>query len=108
MLAELSHPGIVRYVAHGATADGRSATSRWSGSTARTSPSASCAAGSTARESVTLATRVAEALGVAHARGIVHRDVKPSNLFLPERQVERVKILDFGIARLQQPTERST
>src|SRR2546423_9548503 len=61
--------------------------------------------GLTARESVVLCTRVAEALAFAHARGIVHRDVKPSNLFLPERQVERAKVLDFGIARQQQPTQ---
>jgi hypothetical protein len=53
----------------------------------------------TLSEAVTLATRVAEALGAAHARGIVHRDLKPSNLFLPEGRVEQVKVLDFGIAQ---------
>src|SRR3954454_23103653 len=52
----------------------------------------------TMSEAVTLATRVAEALGAAHARGVVHRDLKPSNLFLPGGRVDQVKVLDFGIA----------
>jgi serine/threonine protein kinase len=42
--------------------------------------------------------QVCEALAHAHRHGIIHRDVKPSNLFLVEGR--RAKVLDFGIARL--------
>jgi len=47
---------------------------------------------------INLIVQVCEGLGHAHRHGIVHRDVKPSNLFI--HQKNQAKILDFGIARL--------
>jgi serine/threonine protein kinase len=47
----------------------------------------------------TLACRLALGLGAAHARGIIHRDVAPDNIIIPDSDVGRAKIIDFGIAR---------
>ena len=46
--------------------------------------------------------RLASGLQAAHEHGIVHRDISPDNIILPNSDVTRAKIIDFGIARTAQ------
>ena len=98
VLSELSHPGIVRYFDHGVTPNGSPYIAmEWlEGETledrlgrGNLSPAAAAH----------VARLVLEALSAAHARNIVHRDIKPGNIFLVGWKLTEVRILDFGIAR---------
>ena len=99
VLAGLSHPGIVRYVAHGLGAneedaylamewiEGPSLRERIGHAALSVEETARCGLG------------IARALAAAHAAGIVHRDVKPGNVMLAGGSVDAIKIVDFGVAR---------
>ena len=97
VLAELNHPAIVRYVAHGTSEDGRRfLVMEWLAGHSAVQHSR----GPWPIEDVlAFARRLASGLAFAGSRGVVHRDIKPANLMLVEGAVNNAKIVDFGLAR---------
>ncbi len=107
--AQLRHPGIVRVFDFGETPNGDSflvmellegeSLSRALARAGRFSPEAA----------LRLLLPIAEAVGAAHARGVVHRDIKPENIFIAKfEQQTQPKLLDFGIAKVDDaPTPAS-
>lgn len=123
LLATVSHPGVVRYVAHGQTSSGAHyLVMEWLdgedlGATLsrRGSPTQDGITGMTVRdpesfhaapivlltlpEVLGLGRQLAAALGALHDLGVIHRDIKPSNVFALHGDLAHIKLLDFGTAR---------
>jgi len=99
LLSELEHPAIVRYIAHGELDQGGAyLVTEWLNGedlhfVLQRGPLSPA-------EGIALIIFAADALAASHARGIVHLDLKPGNIFLTDGDLSKVRLLDFGIARL--------
>jgi hypothetical protein len=98
LLARVRHPNVVDYVTHGESEGVHYLVQEWVegvtlGERLRST-------GLTVAETVEVALGLAGALEATHAHGIIHRDIKPPNIILAEGRFDRVKLVDFGIARL--------
>jgi eukaryotic-like serine/threonine-protein kinase len=102
-VAALNHPNIIAIYDVGADAEQRPylVTELIDGVTLRTKLSEEPMP---LRLAIDLALQIARGLAAAHDKGIVHRDLKPENLFVAKDR--RLKILDFGLAKLVGPREK--
>ena len=101
ILAGLEHPGIARLIDGGIASDGRpfmameyvegAPIDEWCRANAADLPTR-----------LHLIEEVCAAVGYAHARLVIHRDLKPSNILVDD--AGRVRLLDFGVARLLDET----
>lgn len=106
LLAKLDHPNLVRLFAVGHLEDGRLFLAMEWGGNQTLADLISREGRLPLQRALSLAAQVADALGEVHRQGMVHRDVKPSNLLLGSRDaVDFVKLGDVGIAKFIDPTQ---
>lgn len=107
ILADLRHPNIVQYIAHGTWSDGRMFYAmEWLdgedvGQRQRRAPLGM-------RDAVEVIRRSSAAMAAVHARNVVHRDLKLSNIFLVRGKGTAIKLIDFGVVKPAEPDEYQT
>ena len=121
LLAKLRHPALVEHVAHGTMVtgepylamewlDGRDLRAVLAQRTNDVTLAAKAAPTShfEIADVVAFARRIASALGELHRHGVVHRDVKPANLFLEDGDLRRAKLVDLGAAAVLEGPRKLT
>lgn len=102
VIADLRHPNIVDYVGHGEWSDGRMFLAmEWLDGEDLSKRQRRAPLGM--RDAVEVVRRAAQALAAIHTRGIVHRDLKLSNMFLVRGRGTAVKLIDFGVVKPSVP-----
>jgi hypothetical protein len=96
--ARLHHPGIVAVFDAGDDEEGRYLVSELVHG--RTLDALERDGALSDRDVLRVGLALAEALGHAHERGVIHRDVKPQNVIVPDEGHEAAKLTDFGVAHL--------
>ena len=99
--ARLDHPGIVAVFDAGEDGDARYLVSELV--RGRTLDALAAAGDLSDRDVLRVGLALADALGHAHGRGVIHRDVKPQNVIVPDRPRSArsaAKLTDFGVAHL--------
>ncbi len=98
-LSEVRHPAVVRYVDHGTSPEhGPFLVMAWV--VGETLDERLRAGGVTPVDALAIVRRLASGLSAVHARGVVHRDLKPGNVMLPGGDVTQAVLVDFGVARV--------
>jgi len=107
VLHKLRHPRIVRYIAHGKTESGELyLVMEWLEGESLSQRLRREAL--SLHDAYALALGAAESSGIAHERGVLHRDIKPGNIFLVDKDISRVKLVDFGLARIERAAQGMT
>ena len=98
VLADLRHPSIVHYIAHGVWEDGRQYYAmEWLDGEDLSQRQRHAPLGM--RDAVEVVRRASAAMAAVHARNVVHRDLKLSNIFLVRGKGTAVKLIDFGVVK---------
>ena len=108
VLADLRHPGIVTYVDHGTWSEGRPYLAmEWLDGEDLAQYQRKQPLGLS--DAVEIVRRAAQAMAAIHARGVIHRDLKLSNIYVLQGNLKKgIKLIDFGVVKLPRPDDFAT